>query len=325
MTGIEAASGCAASTESFVLPARTTHRNPLMQPNADVPHDANVPPESSERSTVRAALSASGLEAIDAAVLLGHVVRRGRAWLIAHADDPLSPEAAREFDEFARRRREGEPVAYLTGQREFWGLPLAVSPAVLIPRPETELVVEVALRRLGAMAGGGRVLDLGTGSGAIALAIGHDCPSASVLATDASRDALAVARSNAERLGVANVDFVCSDWYSAVPSAWRGAAFDLIASNPPYIAGGDPHLAQGDLRFEPALALTPGGDGLGALRTIVEGARNHLVAGGTLVVEHGFDQSEAVQRLFAASGFVDVVAISDLAGIRRVVAGQAPA
>ena len=269
--------------------------------------------------TVRAALAQSGLVPVDAQVLLAHVLGVNRAWLIAHAADPLDGVGAAAFMALAQRRRDGEPVAYLTGAREFWGLALAVTPAVLIPRPETETLVEVALARLPAdrpIA----VLDLGTGSGALALAIAHERPHARVTATDVSPDALAVAEGNAQRLGLANVAFLRSDWYAAVPAG----PFDAIVSNPPYVAAGDPHLVDGDLRFEPAGALSPGGDGLGALRTIIGGARERLVPGGTLAVEHGHDQSQAVQALFAAAGFDGITVARDLAGIPRVVAGRAP-
>ncbi len=274
--------------------------------------------------TIHGALAQSGLVPVDARVLLAHVLGRDRAWLAAHADEELSQRDAEAFLALSRRRREGEPVGYLTGIREFWGLPLAVSPAVLLPRPETEGVVEIALARLppGRQA---RVLDLGTGSGAIALAIAHERPCAQVLATDTSAAALDVARDNARRLLLANVEFLQSDWFASVPPVWRGAAFDLVASNPPYVVAGNPHLVLGDLRFEPAAALSPGGDGLAAIRRIVAGASGHLVAGGTLVVEHGYDQADAVAALFKASGFVDIVAARDLAGIPRVVAGKTPA
>ena len=275
-------------------------------------------------TTVRRALAQSGLVPIDGQALLAHVLGKNRAWLAAHGDDALAADAAATFAALAHRRRAGEPVAYLTGLREFWGLELAVSPAVLIPRPETESVVELALSRLPPDAGA-RVLDLGTGSGAIALALAHERPRADVLATDVSAAALAVARGNAARLGLRNVEFVHSDWYSHVPAPWRGGAFDLIASNPPYVAAGDAHLAQGDLRHEPASALSPGGDGLDALRIIVAGARQRLVPGGTLVVEHGYDQSEVVRALFAGAGFSEVTSARDLAGVPRVVAGRANA
>lgn len=301
-----------------LLPLNTNARADPRPPSPDAIATADTP------LTVRAALTDCRLDAIDAAVLLGELLGQGRAWLAAHADDTLSLEVARAFDLLARRRRDGEPVAYLVGRREFWGLSLAVAPAVLIPRPETETVVELALNRVGADADA-RVLDLGTGSGAIALAIAHERPRARVLATDASPEALAIARGNAEQLKLNNVEFVRSDWYGDVPPQWHGAPFDLILSNPPYVAAGDAHLASGDLRFEPMCALTPGGDGLGALRVIVGGARAHLAAGGSLAVEHGYDQRDAVRELFSTAGFVDIVAISDLAGVPRVVAGRAPA
>jgi release factor glutamine methyltransferase len=276
--------------------------------------------------TVRDALAQCGIVPLDAQVLLAHLLGRSRAWLVAHADEALSAGDAASFAALARRRRDGEPIAYLTGMREFWGLPLVVSPAVLIPRPETETLVELALARLPADRVA-RVLDLGTGSGAIALAIARSRPRAQVLATDASAAALAVARENAGRLGARNVELLQSDWYEAVPrstDAQVGAPFDLIVANPPYVVAGDPHLDAGDLRFEPVIALTPGGDGLDALRTIVAGAAPRLVDGGTLAVEHGYDQSEAVQALFAAAGFAHIVAVGDIAGIPRVVAGELP-
>jgi release factor glutamine methyltransferase len=276
------------------------------------------------RVTVGEALAASGLVPVDAQVLLAHVLGKSRAWLVAHGAEALSHAEAEAFFTLARRRREGEPIGYLTGTREFWGLPLGVSPAVLLPRPETETVVEIALARLPAEREA-RVLDLGTGSGAIALAIAFERPRAQVLATDTSAAALNVARDNARRLGLANVEFLQSDWFAGVPSMWHGAPFDVIASNPPYVAHGDPHLAEGDLRFEPVVALTPGGDGLDAIRRIVAGAGGRLLAGGTLVVEHGYDQADAVRALFQAAGYVDIVATRDLAGIPRAVAGRRPA
>jgi release factor glutamine methyltransferase len=271
--------------------------------------------------TVRRALAQSGLVTLDAQVLLTHVLRKDRAWLIAHGDDALAREQSDAFLALVARRRDGEPVAYLTGVREFWGLPLVVSPAVLIPRHETETLVELALARL-PKANEKRVLDLGTGSGAIALAIAHERVQAALLATDVSADALAIARENARRLGIGNVDFAQSDWYGNLPPTWNGAAFDLIASNPPYVAAEDRHLREGDVRFEPASALASGRDGLDSIRRIVAGAPQRLVPGGTLVVEHGYDQVERVCALFAAADFTDIVAARDLAGIPRVVAGR---
>lgn len=267
---------------------------------------------------IGAALAQSGLVPVDARVLLAHVLDCDRAWLVAHADDALARADAEAFFALAKRRRDGEPVAYLVGRREFWGLELAVTPAVLIPRPETETLVEALLARLPADRPL-RLLDLGTGSGAIALALAKERPRAQVLATDVSRDALDVARANAQRLALANVAFLRSDWYAGVDPG----PYDAIASNPPYVAAGDPHLAEGDLRHEPRTALTPGGDGRAALRTIVAGARARLVPGGVLAVEHGHDQSEAVQRLYADAGFAGIAVCRDLAGLPRVVVGIA--
>ncbi len=267
--------------------------------------------------TVRQALAQSGLVPVDAKALLAHVMGCNSAWLAAHEEDALTHAQADAYLALSRRRRDGEPVAYLTGTREFWGLTLTVTPDVLIPRPETETLVEFALEKL-PRDRAVRPLDLGTGSGAIALALAHDRPRASVLATDSSDAALAVARENALRLGLPNVAFAASDWYAAVPPG----KWDLIASNPPYVGAVDPHLQEGDLRFEPVAALSPGVDGHAALRVIVGGARERLVSGGWLVVEHGYDQSDAVQDLFRAAGFAKVVALRDLAGIPRVVAGS---
>lgn len=272
-----------------------------------------------EPPTIRAALEGSGLVPLDAQVLLAHVIGRDRTWLAAHAGEALPRTAADSFFALAKRRRDGEPVAYLTGVREFWGLALAVSPVVLIPRPETETLVELALARLSDDRDIA-VLDLGTGSGAIALAIARERPRATVIATDKSAEAAALARANAQRLSLTNVDVRHGDWFAGLPNT----LFDLIAANPPYVAAADPHLGEGDVRFEPRAALTPGDDGLAALRTIVGGARSYLARGGTLVVEHGYDQSAAVRALFAAAGFTDIVAARDLAGIPRVVAGTAP-
>jgi release factor glutamine methyltransferase len=269
--------------------------------------------------TVRQALAQSGLVPVDAQVLLAQVLGVARSWLAAHGDDALTKADADAFFAVAKRRRSGEPVAYLTGRREFWGLVLHVTPDVLIPRPETETLVELALEWLPA-GRPARVLDLGTGSGAIALAIASERPQARVLAIDASAAALAVARANGERLALRNVEFAVSDWYDGVGAE----PFDLIASNPPYVAMGDPHLAEGDLRFEPAAALASGVDGLSALRRIVTDARAHLRGDGALAVEHGYDQSDAVQQLFRDAGFAQIAVRRDLAGIARVCAGRGP-
>jgi release factor glutamine methyltransferase len=265
---------------------------------------------------VREALAQSGLVPIDAQVLLAHVVQRDRAWLVAHRDDDLPRADADAFFALAKRRRSDEPVAYLTGTREFFGLTLAVTREVLVPRPETETLVELALEWLPADRDA-RVLDLGTGSGAIALAIAHERPRAAVVATDAFPAALAVAHGNARRLGLARVTFVQCDWYDGLAEC----DFDLIVSNPPYVAPGDAHLTEGDVRFEPVQALVAQGGGLAALTSIVTGAASRLRAGGRLAVEHGYDQSQAVEALLHAAGFVDIVVRRDLAGIPRVAGG----
>lgn len=267
--------------------------------------------------TVGQALAQAGLVPLDGQVLLAHVVGQNRAWLVAHRDDALPRAQADVFFALAKRRRDGEPVAHLTGVREFWGLSLTVTPDVLIPRPETEAIVELALAQV-APDRPVRILDLGTGTGAIALALAQERPRAQVVAVDRSAAALEVARGNAQRLGLRNVEFKASDWYSAL----TGERFDVLVSNPPYIEAGDPHLREGDVRFEPITALTPGGDGLDALRAIVAGAPAHLVPGGWLFVEHGYDQRDAVAMLFADAGFADPVAARDLAGHWRVAGGR---
>lgn len=271
--------------------------------------------------TVRQALAQAGLEPIDAQVLLAHVLAVDRSWLAAHATDPLAAGDVERFFALARRRRDGDPVAYLTGRREFWRLALAIDRSVLIPRPETETLVECALERLPADRPV-RVLDLGTGSGAIALAIACERPLAEVWGTDRSPAALALARANAERMKLTNLRWLQSDWYDEVGE--EVGRFDLIASNPPYVAEGDPHLREGDVRFEPPTALIAGRDGLDALRIIVGGARNRLVGGGFLVVEHGYDQADAVRDLLLRAGFCGLASRRDLAGIARVAVGRAP-
>ena len=258
------------------------------------------------------------VDAADAELLLAHVLGASRGWLFAHGDEPLGTDARARFDALLARRQAGEPVAYLTGRQGFWSLDLAVTPATLVPRPETELLVELALERLHPDLPL-RLADLGTGSGAIALAIAHERPRARVVATDASDAALAVAAGNAARNGIANVEFRGGDWYGPL----RGERFDLLASNPPYIALGDPHLGEGDLRFEPPSALSSGMDGLDAIRTIVAGAPAHLHAGGWLLLEHGWTQGEAVRALMQAAGFTDVLTAQDLEGRDRVTLGRA--
>ena len=255
----------------------------------------------------------------EASILLAHALSKPAAWLYAHGDDLVAREDAARFEALVQRREAGEPVAYLTGRRGFWTLDLAVTPDTLIPRPETERLVELALERL-PVEGAPRVLDLGTGSGAIALALAGERPRASVLATDRSAAALAVARANARGNGIANVEFVEGDWYGPV-FGWR---FDLVVSNPPYIAEGDGHLGRGDLRYEPETALSSGSDGLDALRIIAAGAPAHLEPGGWLLVEHGLGQGAAVRALFGAAGLVDVRTACDLENRDRVTLGRWP-
>jgi release factor glutamine methyltransferase len=258
----------------------------------------------------------------DAGILLGHVLGAGRAWLIAHAGDPLSLANQSAFAALCARRLQGEPVAYLVGAREFYGLSIKVSPAVLIPRPETELLVDLALERLSASETPEtkQVLDLGTGSGCVALAIAANRPGVKVTAAELSAPALAIAQDNAKSLGL-SVNWIESDWYAALES-WR---FDLIVANPPYIESGDPHLALGDLRFEPSTALTSAAagpkDGLAAIRAIVAGAPAHLLAGGWLLLEHGYDQAARCRELLATAGLEKVQSWRDLAGIERVSGG----
>jgi len=249
-------------------------------------------------------------------LLLGHALQRERAWLFAHAHDVPAAEAVARFRALVAERERGVPVAQLLGEWGFWTLTLRVTPDTLIPRPETELLVEAALARLD----GGRIADLGTGTGAIALALASELPRARVVATDASSAALAVARDNALRNDIANVEFRLGSWYAPL----QGERFDLIASNPPYIADADPHLAQGDLRYEPRSALASGSDGLDAIRELAAGARAHLVAGGWLLVEHGHDQGAAVRGLLAAAGLEAVETLRDLEARDRVTGGRAP-
>jgi release factor glutamine methyltransferase len=255
------------------------------------------------------------LDPLETRMLLCHALGLSRVQLITRSEQVLDDEAARRLGALFARRLAGEPVAYLIGEREFYGLPFRVTPAVLIPRPETELLVELACERLPA---GGSVLDMGTGSGAIAVAIAHSRPDAHVTALDASAAALEIARTNAGRNGV-RVDFLQSDWYGALDSR----RFDLIVSNPPYIVAGDRHLSQGDLRFEPVDALTDHGDGLSALRAIIAGAPGWLKENGWLLLEHGYDQAPAVRALLR--DWDAVRSWRDLAGIERASGGTRPA
>ena len=260
---------------------------------------------------------AAAIDRVDAEWLLAHSLQTPRSWLFAHSGDAVPAEAAVRFAALLARRQAGEPVAYLTGSQGFWTLDLAVSPATLVPRPETELLVERALARI-PVNSASHVADLGTGSGAIALAIAKERPHTAVIATDASAAALEVARGNAARNGITNVEFREGDWLAPL----AGETFDLIASNPPYIAEGDPHLDRGDLRFEPPTALSSGKDGLDAIRSIVRDAPARLAPGGWLLLEHGWDQADAVRALLNTAGFAQVQSRPDLAGVPRCSGGR---
>nr|WP_310737783.1 peptide chain release factor N(5)-glutamine methyltransferase [Ideonella paludis] len=257
------------------------------------------------------------LDRVDAFALLGHVLQRERAWLITHDDQILAPAAAAAFEQLCARRQRGEPVAYLVGEREFHGLRLAVSPAVLVPRPDTETLVDWAVEVLARAeaARPAQVLDLGTGSGAIALAVRQACPHCQMTAVDLSPAALAQAQANGERLGLP-VTWRQGSWWEAV----AGQRFDLVLSNPPYIAEGDPHLAA--LQHEPQMALTSGPDGLDDLRRIIAQAPAHLNPGGALLLEHGWDQAEAVQSLLRQAGFEDIQSRADWGGQWRCTGGR---
>lgn len=268
--------------------------------------------------TVAAALQVArqSISLTEARLLLGFLLGRNMAWIEAHRDDALPQGVAERFSTWVARRAAGEPVAYLLGQREFYGREFTVGPAVLIPRHETELLVELALARMKGIPAPA-MLDLGTGSGCIAITLALEAPMAKVTAVDASAEALAVARENAAAL-TAPVRFFHGSWFDPVV----GSRFHLIVSNPPYIAAGDPHLAQGDVRFEPASALASGPTGMDDIRHIASQAPGHLHPGGTLMFEHGYDQAEAVTQVLAEHGFTAIEHRRDLAGILRVTLGQ---
>jgi release factor glutamine methyltransferase len=289
--------------------------------------ETQMPPTAQDDTiTIRSALGEarrllSGHETprLEAEVLLARALDKPRSHLHAWPERIVGTAAWHRFRELMRRRAAGEPVAYLTGRREFWSLELAVTPDTLIPRPETELLVELALEGLPEQEVC-HVADLGTGSGAIALAIASERPACGVVATDQSPAALDIARANAVRLGLCNIGFLQGDWCQPLGEQ----SFDLIVSNPPYIADGDPHLREGDLRFEPASALTAGADGLDAIRIIASQALERLKPGGRLLVEHGYDQGTEVAALLQAQGYEDIALYRDGAGCSRVCAGSRP-
>ncbi|HMO48304.1 MAG TPA: peptide chain release factor N(5)-glutamine methyltransferase [Rubrivivax sp.] len=268
--------------------------------------------------TVEAALAqarALGVARLDAQLLLAHLLQRPRAWLLAHDDAPLTPAQQHDFETQCRRRAGDEPLAYLLGQREFHGLMLDVSPAVLVPRPDTETLVDWGLELLQRLpVAAPQVADLGSGSGAIALALKHRHPAARVCAVERSAAALEAARANAARLAL-EIEWLAGDWWRPL----AGRRLHLVLSNPPYIAAGDPHLPA--LRHEPAEALTAGDDGLAALRSIIAGAGAHLQGAGWLLLEHGHEQAEAVRGLLTGAGFDAVSTRTDLAGRPRCSGG----
>ncbi|CAM4029983.1 peptide chain release factor N(5)-glutamine methyltransferase [Vreelandella rituensis] len=254
---------------------------------------------------------------LDADVLLCHVLGRERAWLYTWGDKPCPTWQHARFDALIAARVQGMPVAYLTGEREFWGLRLATSPETLIPRPDTETLVEAALAQ--GSQPGGRLLDLGSGTGAIALAFASERPGWQVEGVDIREQAVALARHNAQRLALANATFQLSDWFAALDDATR---FDVILSNPPYIAADDPHLMQGDVRFEPASALVAEQSGLADLYHLIASASTYLEIGGWLLLEHGYTQALAVQQALREAGYVEVQSRRDLGGHERVTLGR---
>jgi release factor glutamine methyltransferase len=276
--------------------------------------------------TVRSALAqaaerfvSSDSAVLDAQILLAHVLEKDRSWLVAWPEHELTREQQRSFNALCVRRAQGEPVAYLLGRRAFWTFELEVCSAVLIPRPETELVVELALRLGAGLAG--KVADLGTGSGAIALALARERPDWQVFATELSVEAQSVAAANFRRAGLSNLQLLPGSWCASLP----GHDYVLIASNPPYIDKADPHLQQGDLRFEPRSALVAGDNGMAELRQIAVQAKQYLAAGGWLVLEHGWKQGNAVRRLLVGLGYTEVATHRDHANNERVTVGRAPA
>jgi release factor glutamine methyltransferase len=252
----------------------------------------------------------------DAEILMAHVLESSRSFLYANPELELPWVRSEAFKKLVKQRALGHPIAYLTGSCEFWSLPLKVNPDVLIPRPETELLVESAIEKIPSEADW-RIADLGTGSGAIALAIASERKKCEIHATDISAAAIAVARENANLLHQRDIQFHCGSWTEPL----RGS-FHLIVSNPPYIDAGDPHLIQGDLRFEPGMALTPGTDGLKSIRQISQLARRKLLGGGWLMFEHGWDQGPATRAILLDSGFINIETLQDLQGHDRVTVGE---
>ena len=265
----------------------------------------------------------SGSAKHDSEILLSHVLNKNSAWFVAHSDFALTDEQKTCFQSYIKRRSKGEPVAYIIGHRAFWKHDFNVSPKVLIPRPETELLVELALETAANLAPALsqlKIADLGTGSGAISVSLAKELDRAEVVAADISEAALGLARKNADRIGCENIEFVLTDWFNGL----KGYRFNIIISNPPYVAENDPYLEQGDLRFEPRCALTAGADGLNDIRQIVKYAKQHLFKHGYLFVEHGCEQGDAVRTLFADAGLCNINTQHDLSNLERVTCGQTP-
>lgn len=274
--------------------------------------------------SLRSLLRDSALAPAEAKILMAYVIEKHyqlpRSALLSRDDLELNAKALEEWKILESKRIQGEPIAYLIGKRGFHNIELYVAPGVLIPRPETELLVEIGLREIKRLNTSTKILDLGTGSGAIALAIAHEAPDAQLTATDQAIEALDIAKINAKLLNMeSRVQFFQGSWYEAIEAS---ASYDVILSNPPYITSQDAHLSQGDLRFEPISALTDHGNGLTCLENIISGAKHHLSPNGLLAVEHGFDQSEAVVALMKQAGFQDIQTHLDLGGHHRVVSGR---
>lgn len=282
-------------------------------------HSVTAPPQTVKDILTEASqqLAASSDSArLDAELLLAHSLGKNRTWLHTWPEHPLDSKTSALFEQLLARRLQGEPIAHILEQREFWSLPFRVTKDTLIPRPETELMIETLLKHFPQTHH--RLLDLGTGSGAIAIAMASEKPHWEITATDQSAAALTVARDNAQQLNCPQIAFLAGDWFAALAD---NSHFDIIASNPPYIADADPHLSQGDVRFEPLSALSSGTDGLDDIRTIVNDARDYLAENGYLIIEHGYDQKSAVKALFEAAGYEKVTQIHDLSGQPRLTAG----
>ncbi|TNH20156.1 peptide chain release factor N(5)-glutamine methyltransferase [Halomonas sp. BL6] len=257
---------------------------------------------------------------IDAEVLMVFAASRSRTWLYTWGDSECPTWEHARFDALVAARAQGQPVAYLTGEREFWGLSLATSPSTLIPRPDTETLVDVVLARAKALSG--RLLDLGTGSGAIALAFASERPMWQVIGVDVRPEAVSLATHNAQTLHIANATFLLSDWFASLGVPPDGDAFDIIVSNPPYIAADDPHLSEGDVRFEPRSALVAEGDGMADLMHLIIAAQAFLSPGGWLALEHGYQQAACVRQALMQAGYQNVESVQDIGGHERVTLGH---